>query len=111
MVDHGNLFAALPHAAAGEVFDLLTERPGVRVERIVSLGHATPAGQWYDQQHDEWVALLRGSASLSIEGEPGPRQLHPGDWLLLPARCRHRVERTDADTLWLALHLPAGRER
>ena len=31
----------------------------------------------------------------------------PGDWVWLPARCRHRVAWTDPDapTVWLAVHL------
>jgi cupin 2 domain-containing protein len=78
----------------------------VRVERITSRGHATPPGEWYDQPQDEWVALLAGAARLLVEGEPAARELRPGDWVLLPARLRHRVEWTDPDrdTVWLAVH-------
>ena len=34
---------------------------------------------------------------------------HPGDWVILPAHCRHRVAWTDPvrETLWLAVHLPS----
>lgn len=107
----GNLFAGLPAAAlAEERFEALLERPGVRVERIVSTGQGTPAGDWYDQPGDEWVVLLRGGADLLVEGETAPRALAPGDWVFLPAHCRHRVERTDPDglTVWLALHMDIG---
>jgi cupin 2 domain-containing protein len=102
----GNLFAGLPAPGPAEEFRPLWERPGLRVERIVSRGHATPPGEWYDQPHDEWVALLAGAARLRVEGEPAPRELRPGDWVLLPARVRHRVEWTDPDrdTIWLAVH-------
>lgn len=108
-VSQQNLLAPLAAASAAEYFETLLQRPGVRVERIVSHGQTTPAGEWYDQDWDEWVLLLAGGALLLIEGEPGPRRLLPGEALLLPAHCRHRVEWTDPETptVWLALHLPA----
>ena len=102
----GNLFGDLPASLPDEAFATLLEGPGFRLERIVSTGQATPEGAWYDQPQAEWVVLLRGGARLLIEGEPEPRQLHPGDWLLIPAHVRHRVEWTDPaqPTVWLALH-------
>lgn len=103
----GNILAQLPTPGREELFDEILRRPGVRIERIVSSGQATPAGEWYDQDWDEWVLLLAGSARLLVEGEGEARLLGPGDYLLLPARCRHRVEWTDpqVQTVWLALHL------
>lgn len=100
-----NIFASLPDSDI-ELFETLLERPGIKVERIISSGQATPCDEWYDQARDEWVLLLSGSASLLIEGEAMPRNLLPGDYLYLPARCRHRVEQTDPNvkTVWLALH-------
>ena len=55
----------------------------------------------------EWVALLAGAAAIQIEGEPSVRTLAPGDWLLIPAHARHRVEWTDSTgaTIWLAIHV------
>jgi cupin 2 domain-containing protein len=107
MLVSANLFSPLPAADTAELFDELLTRPGLRLERIVSCGQTTPEGEWYDQEGDEWVLLLAGAAELLIEGEEGPRRLIPGDYLLLPARCRHRVTWTDPDqqTVWLALHL------
>lgn len=118
MIAHGNLFT-LPLVApagvsAGERFDCLLERPGVLLERIVSTGQASPPDFWYDAPRDEWVVLLSGAARLRIDGEDRSRELHPGDWILLPAHCRHRVDWTDPDqpTRWLALHLdPTSEER
>jgi cupin 2 domain-containing protein len=106
-----NLLGSLPPAGDEELFQTLLERGGVRFERIVSSGQATPAGEWYDQAWDEWVLLLSGSAGLLLEGEPEPRDLLPGDWLLLPAHCRHRVEWTDpaGPTVWLAVHFAGER--
>ncbi|MGB6388833.1 MAG: cupin domain-containing protein [Methyloceanibacter sp.] len=86
--------------------DLLLDRQGLRVERIVSTGQATPEGQWYDQDTDEWVVVIAGTARLRLENEDEDRELGEGDWVLLPAHCRHRVTwtRTEPPTIWLALH-------
>ena len=102
-----NILANLPHSP-DEIFETLLEKSGIKIERIISSGQATPAGEWYDQAGDEWVVLLSGSATLMIEGEISPRRLAAGDYLLLPAGCRHRVEWTDAEvkSVWLAVHFP-----
>ena len=102
----GNLFADLPSAAAGEVFSELLSRPGLRIERIVSHGQASPPGFWYDQAQGEWVVVLRGRARLRFEDEAAARDLAPGDMLEIAARRRHRVEwtATDQPTVWLAVH-------
>jgi cupin 2 domain-containing protein len=102
----GNLFADLPASLAEEQFESLFSGTDFVLKRIISTGQASPPGQWYDQDEDEWVVLLSGGAGLLIEGEAAPRILVPGDWLLLPAHCRHRVEWTKAgvSSVWLALH-------
>jgi cupin 2 domain-containing protein len=101
-----NLFDDLPTSLAAERFDVLVEAPGVRLERIVSIGHATPPGEWDDQATHEWVVVLRGRASLRFADETAPRLLAPGDHVLIAAHRRHRVEWTDPSipTVWLALH-------
>ncbi|WP_254070318.1 cupin domain-containing protein [Acidisphaera sp. L21] len=101
-----NLLDDLPDATAAEVFTTLLARPGIRVERIVSHGQATPVDAPYDQPHDEWLLLLRGAAGLWLEGE-AERTLRSGDTLLIPAHCRHRVTWTapNEPTVWLAIHL------
>jgi cupin 2 domain-containing protein len=101
-----NLFDDLPARAEREIFTELLAREGVRIERIVSTGQSTPADAPYNQDHDEWVLLLRGSAGLWIEGE-GERDLRPGDHLLIPAHRTHRVIWTAKaePTVWLAIHL------
>lgn len=100
-----NILADLPDSAT-EIFETLLEKPGIKIERIISSGQATPEGEWYDQGSDEWVLLFSGSARLMIEGEETPRRLEAGNYLLLPAGCRHRVEWTDPDvkSVWLAVH-------
>lgn len=50
--------------------------------------------------------MLRGAARLRFEDEPRPRELKPGDHVLIAAHRRHRVDWTDPDqpTIWLAVH-------
>jgi cupin 2 domain-containing protein len=105
-VGAGNLLANLPTNLASEALDVLAEGQNVRVERIVSKGHASPNDFWYDQPQTEFVVLLSGEAHLLFEGEPAPRELKPGDYLVIPARCRHRVTWTtnDSSSIWLAVH-------
>ena len=106
-VSSTNLLRSLPEKCAEEVTeDLLTGR-GVRLERIVSYGQASPPGFWYDQDQAEWVMVLSGRAGLLIEGEAEERKLGPGDAVFLPSHCRHRVTWTDPTeaTVWLALFL------
>lgn len=102
-----NLFADIPAALPQELVTLLHQSPHVRIERIVSRQHATPVGEWYDQQTNEYVVLLTGSAGLRIDGRDDLVDMKPGDAILLPVHCRHRVEWTDAacDTIWLAVHV------
>jgi cupin 2 domain-containing protein len=101
-----NLFVDLPPTLTDERFDFLVDSGRVRLERIVSRGHATSAGQWFDQDTNEWVTILKGGARLRFEDESEPRTLGPGDYVLIPAHRRHRVEWTapDEPTIWLALH-------
>ena len=74
----GNLLADLPNAAGGEVLEILLARDGRRIERIVSHDPATAAGEWYDQDDDEWVVVLQGAARIEIEGEAAPPFPYPG---------------------------------
>lgn len=101
-----NLLADVSRALPAELVEELVRTPGARLERIVSRGHRTPDGEWYDQAWDEWVIVLAGQATLCVEGEPDVIALGAGDSLLLPAHVRHRVEWTDptVNTVWLALH-------
>jgi cupin 2 domain-containing protein len=101
-----NLLTDLPEPSDVEVFDELLRLPGLRVERIVSAGQASPPGFWYDQPQREWVLVLAGAAALRFEDEAAPRRLGPGDFVDIAPRRRHRVEWTDPErpTVWLALH-------
>lgn len=101
-----NIFGDLPPALPGEVFDTIVESNTVRLERIVSNGQATPEGEWFDQERDEWILILTGSAGLLFEGAQEPQRFVAGDYTLIPAGCRHRVAWTDPgmSTVWLAVH-------
>jgi cupin 2 domain-containing protein len=102
-----NIFANIPEQLTNELFECIIKKDNILVERIVSNGHVTPAGQWYDQRGDEWVILLQGQATLLFEKNQQLVKLSPGDYLLIPAHTRHRVEWTlpDFNTIWLAIHL------
>ncbi len=111
-MDHGargNLFSGLQTGTSRELFETLLQTKGLKLERIVSAGQSTP-GEWYDQERDEWVVLLSGAAGLLFENDKEVLVLRPGDYLLIPAHCRHRVEWTAAETktVWLALHFDAS---
>lgn len=100
-----NLLAPLPDARFAEAVNTLLARPSIRIERVVSLGQASPPGFWYDQNEGEWVLLLAGAARLRFEDENEARNLIPGDCLDIAPHRRHRVDWTDPSTptVWLAV--------
>lgn len=108
MSDLTNMFEDLPAALPEELVQTLLGGSGLRIERIVSMGHASPDGFWYDQDDHEWVLLLAGSARLRFE-DAEPIDLTPGMFLNIPAHRRHRVDWTQPDrpTIWLAIHYGA----
>ena len=101
-----NILENLPENPSEEIIEQLASSGNVRIERIVSSGHRSPDGFWYDQDQDEWVVVLKGRAQLKIEGVEDLVNLAVGDSVLLRAHQRHRVEWTlpDFDTIWLAVH-------
>jgi cupin 2 domain-containing protein len=104
-MDTQNLFANIPEALDKELFDTLAIGSDLRIERIVSRGQSSALQEWYDQDSDEWVVLLRGAAVIAYQ-DGSEVTLCEGDYLHLPAHCRHRVQWTDPDraTVWLAIH-------
>ena len=101
-----SLFQEIPDDLPNELLDDLIETDLVRIERIVSAAHASAEGFWYDQENDEWVLVVRGSAGLRFEDADEVVVLKPGDWINIPAHKKHRVEGTDPNekTIWLAIH-------
>ncbi|MFQ5705396.1 MAG: cupin domain-containing protein [Gemmatimonadales bacterium] len=106
MWDHhvGNLLGDGPLDMADELVEVLAQGNGVRIERIVSRGHRSPDDFWYDQEQDEWVIVLSGSAKLALD-DGSTVTLGPGDYVDIPAHTKHRIEYTDGhgDTVWLAV--------
>jgi cupin 2 domain-containing protein len=102
----GNLFANVARRLPAEQIIELLSAPNVRIERIVSTGHASAPDDWYDQDRAEWILLLSGSAGLIFQGEGEPFRLEPGSYVHIPAHVRHRVAWTDPSmpTVWLASH-------
>jgi cupin 2 domain-containing protein len=107
-----NMFSHIPARLSEERCETIFQEGQCKIERIISKGHASPPGFWYDQSWDEWVLLLKGRAVLAIEGQEDPIDLYEGDTLLLAARTRHRVEWTapDIETIWLAVHVSRQEE-
>lgn len=102
---NGNIYAGIPEDLTNEVFERLIQSKAVTIERIVSKGHTSPAAGWYDQEQNEWVIVLRGSASILFENEPLV-DLKEGGYVNIPAHKKHRVVSTSVnpETVWLAVH-------
>jgi cupin 2 domain-containing protein len=98
-----NLLTDIPRHLPDELFTTLLAAANVQIERIVSHGHASPAGFWYDQDQHEWVMVLKGAARLRFED--GIVEIKPGEFMNIPAHKKHRVEWTTPDepTIWLAV--------
>jgi cupin 2 domain-containing protein len=104
-----NLFTDIPGEMPEELVGEILRTDTFRIERIVSRGQASSPGFWYDQETNEWVLLVKGSASLRFfDGRE--ITLTPGDYVLIPRHVRHRVERTtkEGETVWLVVHFSGG---
>lgn len=102
----GSLFEKIPAQLPDEIFETICATKRVKIERIVSSGHASPEGFWYDQEGSEFVLVVQGSAGLKVEGEDDVIILRAGDYFNIEPHVRHRVEWTDTscETVWLAVH-------
>lgn len=101
ILQKGNLFT--PVTRTDDEFVEILKSGQVRIERIVSEGHVSPPGFWYDQNEWEYVAVLQGSAEL--ETLNGKIRLDSGDWVMIPEHERHRVSYTSSEPpcVWLAV--------
>jgi len=101
-----NLFSEIPVVLHDELLETLLDTDSVRIERIVSHGHSSPEGFWYDQKQHEWVVLLKGAARLRFDGDDNAVEMEPGDFVNIPPHKRHRVEWTTPEepTVWPAVH-------
>ena len=109
MMTPANLFALPEVLPTAESTEIILQKGGFRVERILSTGQTSPPDFWYDQAEDEWVSVLQGHASLQWE-DGSMTELQAGDWLLIPAHRKHRVERTSFTPacIWLVIFMPAA---
>jgi cupin 2 domain-containing protein len=87
-----NIFSEIPDQLSAEIFECILKKENIVIERIISNGHITTAGQ--------------GQAILLFEEHQKRVTLNPGDYLLIPAHARHRVEWTlpEFSTIWLTIH-------
>lgn len=101
----GNIYKGLATDPKKEVIENILQSENMRVERIISSGQVSPAGQWYDQATAEWVILLQGKAKLLFE-DGQEVNLEEGDYLHIPAHKKHRVTYTQENPpcIWLAVH-------
>lgn len=99
-----NIYQSIPTEIKDEIFEDLLKHENIRVERILSKGQITPANEWYDQEDNEWVLVLKGSAIIGFEGGK-EIELKEGDFLNIPKHQKHQVIWTDPTrvTVWLAI--------
>jgi cupin 2 domain-containing protein len=48
-----NLITDVPKSLPSELVEILVQSKHVRIERIVSTGHCSPPGFWYDQDEND----------------------------------------------------------
>lgn len=98
-----NLLSSIPIALPEELTETLVQAEYVRIERIVSEGHVSPPEFWYDQDENEFVLLVQGASRLRFEDSV--LEMKAGDWLVIPAHRKHRVEWTTPDekSVWLVV--------
>jgi len=102
----GSLFEEIPAKLPDEIIDTLCATDSVKIERIISKGHASPEGFWYNQDRNEFVLVVQGSAGLKLESEEDIVVLKAGDYWNIGPHVKHRVEWTDSacETIWLAVY-------
>lgn len=100
-----NLFKNMPPDILQEITEKILSVENVRIERIISHGQSSPENFWYDQDENEWVIVLRGSAKLLFQEDTEEVLLNTGDYVNIPRHVKHRVEWTTPDevTIWLAV--------
>ena len=100
-----SIFDGVPAIFPGEWVERIAGKKGVRIERIVSRGHASPEGFWFDQAETEWVFVAKGAARVRFEENDTVVEMRGGDHIIIPSRARHRVDWTtpDEDTIWIAV--------
>ena len=105
-MDIKNIFSDIQKHVPDEILENILQTDQFKIERIISRGHSTADGKWYDQDRNEWVMVLKGSAGLLFEGNDKAVIMKTGDYINIPAHRKHRVEWTEPEeeTIWLAVH-------
>lgn len=100
-----NIFTKVKDHLPEEEFLELASSEYIKIERIVSTGHRSPEGFWYDQENSEWILVLVGCGVVEFE-DGRVVDLNPGDYLNIPAHQKHRVKETSPNepTVWLAIN-------
>lgn len=98
-----NILENLPSSIAAETLETIVQTDKLKIERIISKGHQSTDGFWYDQDQAEWVMLVKGQARIQFENEV--IELHAGDYLNIDAHRKHRIEWTtpEEESIWLAV--------
>ncbi len=101
-----NFFSNIGTHISDEIFNTIIQTKNITIERIISKNHASPKDFWYDQEKNEWVMVLKGHAKLKFLENGEIVEMNAGDYINIPAHCKHRVEWTDpnTETIWLAVH-------
>lgn len=105
MMMPANFFKNIPDNLPEELIEVIGGSENVKIERIVSRGHASPPDFWYRQDQHEFILLLKGQAQLSFQTPDDRLILNPGDYITISAQRPHRVDWTAAneETLWLTV--------
>jgi len=103
-MNYKNIFKEIPSDLRAEVLETLVTSKNIRIERIISKGNSSPPDFWYDQDENEWIILLKGSAKLLFD-DGMIIELNPGDYVNIPSNKKHRVDWTtpDEETICLAV--------
>lgn len=106
MISGRNIFAQIPPVFNDEIFEVIQETSRLKIERILTAGQVTPAGQWLCQHRHEWVILLNGEARLCFKKDLQMLDMRAGDYIHIAPGIEHRVEWThpDQECIWLAVH-------
>jgi len=101
-----NIFGMVPDSFPEELIEIISDNKNIRIERIISHGHATEKGGWYDQSEHEFVLLIQGEAELEFIDKT--IHLKSGDYLTIEAGQKHRVKWTTPEQpiIWLAVFYP-----
>jgi len=100
-----NMYEDLPENLRDEIIQVIAENSNIKIEKIISHGQSSPQNFWYDQEQNEFVLLLKGSAELLFENDEQVK-MNEGDYIIIPSHKKHRIEKTSETekTIWLAIH-------